>query len=404
MEMTREQAAAAVAAAAVERDSIQANLLDLEGSFGKRMLAGATLTGDSKRRWDEAAAEMAALWELFNGYQEVVDRAAKLMAGARHISDRQLAQISALLNGASVELTRQKPLGLRDLTETGRADLTLAAAVHEMQRAFAVVAELVAAAESVWSETADGLSEIGTQLAAAQDEIGGLGDDEVTSALAAAEAELVQLREVLNSDPLSLWQGSRVDTSRLERLHAQGAAATARAAGLARLRTDARGRISAAMAAVAAVTTAREGADAARTSAAAKIAHHCLPPAPPEVADLKVRLATLGKLEAAGRWARLAAELGTIETEAASATARYRDVELAAAALLGKRDELRGLLDAYKAKAARLGAAEDTELASRYQQARDLLWAAPCDLAVAAAAVENYQRAIFAFNEGRRPI
>ena len=39
-QMTREQAAAAVADATAERDSIQANLLDLDGSFGKRMLAG----------------------------------------------------------------------------------------------------------------------------------------------------------------------------------------------------------------------------------------------------------------------------------------------------------------------------------------------------------------------------
>ncbi|HEX7994826.1 MAG TPA: hypothetical protein VF506_12955, partial [Streptosporangiaceae bacterium] len=339
----------------------------------------------------------------FNAYQEVVNRAVELLAGARHLSDREVTQISAMLTGASVELTRQRPLGRRDLTETGRADLTLAAAVDEMQRAFAVVGSLIAAAESVWNEMADGLGEIGTQLAVAQDEIEGLRDDEVGSAFAAAEAELRQLRDVLNSDPLSLWQGGRVDISRLERLRAQAAAATARAEDLARLRTDARIRISAAMAAVAAVTTAREGADAARISAGAKIADDYLPPPPPEAANLDLRLATLGKLEAAGRWARLAAELRTIETEAAEAAARYRDAEQAAAALLDKRDELRGLLDAYQAKAARLGAAEDTELANCYQQARQLLWAAPCDLAIAAAAVERYQQAVLVLNEGRRP-
>jgi len=48
-QMSRDQAAAAVAAATAERDSIQANLLDLDGSFGKRMLAGATLTGGNWR-------------------------------------------------------------------------------------------------------------------------------------------------------------------------------------------------------------------------------------------------------------------------------------------------------------------------------------------------------------------
>jgi hypothetical protein len=402
MAMTREQAAAAVAEATAERDSIQANLLDLDGSFGKRMLAGAALTGESKRRWEGAAAELAALWAIFNAYQRVVDYAAELLAGPRRLSGRELTQITAMLNGTPVELTRQKPLGRRDLTETGRADLTLAAAVHEMQRAFAVVADVVAAAESVWNETADGLSEIGTQLAAAKEKVAGLGDGEVTSAGAAAEAELGQLRDLLNSDPLALWQGGRVDTSRLERLRTRAAAAAARAVGLARVRADARQRISAAQAAVAAVTAAREGADAARVSAAAKIAGEYLP-RPPEAAGLDARLATLGKLEAAGRWARLAAELDTIETEAADATARYRDAERAAAALLGKREELRGLLDAYQAKAARLGAAEDPGLAARYQQARDLLWAAPCDLAVAAAAVTHYQQVVLAQSGGRRP-
>ena len=36
--LTRDQAQAVVAAAAAERDAIQANLLDLDGSFGKRLL------------------------------------------------------------------------------------------------------------------------------------------------------------------------------------------------------------------------------------------------------------------------------------------------------------------------------------------------------------------------------
>jgi hypothetical protein len=71
------------------------------------------------------------------------------------------------------------------------------------------------------------------------------------------------------------------------------------------------------------------------------------------------------------------------------------------AALVARRDELRGLLGAYKAKAARLGAAENEDLAARYDQARELLWTAPCDLAAATAAVTGYQQAILAM-EGRR--
>ena len=80
MAMTREQVAAAVAEATAERDSIQTNLLDLDGSFGKQMLAGATLTGESELRWEAAAADLAALWEIFNAYAAVVDQAAELIA------------------------------------------------------------------------------------------------------------------------------------------------------------------------------------------------------------------------------------------------------------------------------------------------------------------------------------
>ena len=71
------------------------------------------------------------------------------------------------------------------------------------------------------------------------------------------------------------------------------------------------------------------------------------------------------------------------------------------AGLLSRRDELRGLLEAYKAKAARLGAAEDPGLTDRYDQARELLWTAPCDLNAAADAVNRFQQAVLAIGAQR---
>src|SRR5258705_1762187 len=135
--MTREQAAAAVAAATAERDSIQGNLLELDGSFGKQMLAGAALAGESKRRWEAVTAGLAALWETFTAYAAVVDKAARLLAGPRRSSERELAQITTLLTGASVEVTRSVPLTRPDLTQTGRPRLTPAPAGREMRRALA---------------------------------------------------------------------------------------------------------------------------------------------------------------------------------------------------------------------------------------------------------------------------
>lgn len=398
--MTRDQAAAAVAAATAERDSIQANLLDLDGSFGKRLLDGAALTGVSRQRWETASADLAALWEIFTAYAAVVDRAAELLTRARRPGSPELAAITSMLTGPSVKLTRTPaPLARRDLTDRGRSDLTIASAVAQMKQAFATVAEVTAAAESVWNETAGALTEIGTELDAAQEQAAGLGDAEATGTLAAAVAGLASLREVLSSDPLALWQRGRVDTARLERLRTQAAAAVARAADIARVRADAERRIGSATAAVAAASAAWQDATAARERAAAKIA--VLPPPPAATVGLDVRVAALDTLRAARRWTRLAAELDAVETEAAAAERRYREAERAATALLGRRHELRGLLDAYQAKAARLGGTEDLDLSARYQQARDLLWTAPCDLAAASAALTEYQQAILA-REGRR--
>ena len=124
-----------------------------------------------------------------------------------------------------------------------------------------------------------------------------------------------------------------------------------------------------------------------------------LPPLPPDIAEPP--LASLTALAAAGRWARLEAELDRFEGELAASAAQTSESQRSVAALVARRDELRGLLGAYKAKAARLGAAENEDLAARYDQARELLWTAPCDLAAATAAVTGYQQAILAM-EGRR--
>src|SRR5262249_56087725 len=103
------QAAAAVAAAVAERDTIQANLLELDNSFGKRLLAGAALTGESRKRWDAVAADLTTLWQTFDAYSAVVDRAAELLAGLRRSATRELAEISSLLSGTSVKLTPPPP-------------------------------------------------------------------------------------------------------------------------------------------------------------------------------------------------------------------------------------------------------------------------------------------------------
>ena len=387
---TKEQAADAVAAARDERDSIQANLLDLDGSFGKRLLAGATLTGTTRQRWESAAGTLAALWILYQAYSAVIDRAAEALA--KRPGQKELAQITALLTGPSVEVDRgPAPLARRDLADAGREQLTLATARARMRGAFTKVTEVVSAAEQAWNDLA------GTLDAAARDLSGidALGDQDLGREGAEVRAELDRLRGLLNTDPL----GDKVNPAAANRLRDRAAAVAARSADLARLRDGAQQRIAAVTAAAAAAHAAREDAAAACARAAAKIT--AVPAVPADRTDLTARIAALDSLLAAGRWTRLSSELDLLERELASATTDFRDTERAVAGLLGRRDELRGLLDAYKAKAGRLGAAEDPGLDARYDQARELLWTAPCDLNAAADAVSNFQQAVLAIGAQR---
>jgi hypothetical protein len=397
--LTRERAPAAVQAAVAERDAIQANLLELDGSFGKRLLEGAALTGQTKRRWDATTVALGRLWQIFSAYSAVVDRAAE--AVTKHLGPRELAALSALLTGPSIELASgPSPLAGRDLADSGREDLTLVAAVTRMRRAFADVTDVVSGAEQVWNEMAGRLDSIAAELARVKPLAASFADEALTGNLAAAENKLAKLRDTLNTDPLSLWLGGpapgQVDTSAAERLAERVAAAVSRVDELARLRDDARQRIALVTAAAAAARAAGEDAAAAWQRAAAKITPAALPAQPPPVTDLSARLADLGVLLDGARWTRLSSELDLLERDLAEVTAGFRQAERTLASLLSRREELRGLLGAYRAKAARLGAAEDPRLTERYEHARGLLWTAPCDLEAAAEAVTAYQQAVLA--------
>jgi hypothetical protein len=381
--LTKKQAAEAVAAARDEREIMQANLLDLEGSFGRRLLAGATLTGITRQRWESAAGDLAALWDLYEAYSAVIDRAAETLA--RRPGQKGLAEITALLNGPSVEIDRgPAPLARRNLVDTGREQMTLTTARARMSAAFAWVTGVVSAAEQAWNDMAGKLDSAAADLS----EVDVLGDQDLAFERAEVQADLDWLRGLLNTDPL----GGQANPAAADRLLERAAAVAARSADLARTRDGARQRIAAVTAAADAARAAHEDAAAACLRAAAKIT--AVPLVPVGRTDLSARIAALDTLLAAGRWTRLSSELDLIERELASATSNSRDTERTVAALLGRRDELRWLFDAYKAKAARLGATEDSRLAARYDQARELLWTAPCDLTAAADAVNRFQQAV----------
>jgi len=375
---TRQQATEAATAAASERDTIQANLLDLDGGFGKQLLAGAQLSGASKQRWDTASAALAALWEIFNTYTTVVDQAVALAGG--RLGQRELAEISGLLTGPSVTIARAGS-ARRDIADPGFDKVTMATARARMRDAFTAVTDVTSAAEQRWNEQAGRLDAVASRLAG----LNPASDQEFAAEAGVVRSELDRLRAALNADPIG------ADLSAADRLNDRCQALAQRAASLAALRTGAAGQIAAIRALADSCRAARADASAAYQRATAKIV--AVPPVP-VAADPAPRLAELDALLAAGRWDRLRSELDLLERELTAVVSQFHETERTLVSLLSQRDELRGLLGAYKAKAARLGAAEDGTLAGLYEKARALLWTAPCDLTAASAAVTSYQQAV----------
>lgn len=109
------------------------------------------------------------------------------------------------------------------------------------------------------------------------------------------------------------------------------------------------------------------------------------PPPPPEPDEA---WATVRK-----RTAEWLDKLNRVERALTEADRRF-------AAPLAERDDLRGVLQGFRAKAAAHGLAEGAHLGDTYEAARRHLWSAPCDLTVAREHTQRYLDAVNALIDG----
>ena len=110
--------------------------------------------------------------------------------------------------------------------------------------------------------------------------------------------------------------------------------------------------------------------------------------------DLAAELDALAARAETASWQDAAAGLAAWGRRMDAVTAEVAQRVAAHQALLDRRIELRGRLDAYEAKAARMNRLEDAELAALRRRAHDALYTAPTDLVVAGDLVRDYQEAL----------
>lgn len=377
-------------------------LVALENHPGRKFLHDAQLTGQSLRRWESAKQAIGTLWDQFEAYRRVLADAQQLRERSARPNNTDLAELTRLLTGSVVDVsTEEVPLERRGLTGAGTITkrVSLRELVDGMRASFAEVAELVADGERVWSAYVGWLDTMQQRLDTARSLSDSLGPGAQAVALRRIGDELAELRAQVFADPLALVDtvpnGTGDPSSpRVRRIADELAAASRELDELARVREGIEDRLDRLRAALDEVADAVDEANQARATAQVKIVAPDLPAVGDPVPALRQRLEVLRQSREQGSWSRVSELLDGLERAVADAGVAARSARENATALLDRRAELRGRLDAYSAKAGRLSRMEDPEISALYQTAHRLLWTAPCDLGAATRAVVAYQRAL----------
>jgi hypothetical protein len=387
--------------ARTEADALTRALTELQDHPGYRFLDSAHRTGVTEKRWSAARELVPTLWTAVGQYRGVLEQAEAVRDRRHRPGPAELTELAALLDGPSVVLgTTVIPLERRGMT--GPTAITqhasLAQLVAELTNRYAEVVAVVTAAQAVLDAHAGPLDELTEQLTAARARIGALDLAEtghpVVGALDRLDQELTGLRELVFSDPIALSDNGDPAASRLAALRGELARVGTELADLAAFHADSAQRLGRVAADLDALAAAESAAVAAVRATREKIAPVNLPAPADSVAVLRARLAEVTQRAGGADWLRAADELTGLADSVRAAEKHAERVRELAVALLDRRTELRGRLEAYQAKAGRLGLAEDGDLDAGHRLAHDHLWSSPTDLAAATRALNAYQRLI----------
>ena len=373
-------------------ERIVQNLVDLDADVTRQMLeSSSTLRGRTAQEWSGALVAMENLWRGQMALADLLDRVAKARGTRASVPRAAVARLTELLEGPSLALPRTG--GRPALTETTAPTdrCTVHDAIDGMSASYDTLHALVSEVGAVWTVVIPRLEALDlalVRLEAAAEASGNRRPDE----LAVARQSLADALAEARDDPLALHEDVLVSLP----------AMVDRMAELVRdsqsLLQDVLGELAGLESQMEAARRALEAAERTTAEDAAKV----LPPTGRrnEVAEARRMLERTEE--------ELADCRAEVDVDAAQARRRFEGIRrgvteldqfcagLAAGngANVVERDELRGRLVAFRAKAQALGRAEDLHLDRLYQEASDTLYHAPCDLDQARALVRSYQRAL----------
>lgn len=380
-------------------------LVELTDYNAYKLLESAPLSGLTAERWQRVSAKIAALWDDFTAYQDVLNHAKEIRGRRVKPRPEDLAAITELIRGASIALST-KSVALSERTLLGPSSITesatLAQTLDRMNTEYQLAADFIAQAETAWNRLFAAADPVQEKLKRLGESARGIGDRSVNTAVAGLIDEYAALRREVFADPLGLSGAGSTFPGRLAAIERRIGGVAEAAAHQADLRADfERGTEH-----LRQLVERIDAVEAAQRSIAQvvrdKILIGNLPAFTAQAPALRARLAALDTLREQGQWGRLTSEAEILADALEAALAAAAKVEALMSGLLERREELRGRLQAYRVRAARRGAAENQPLEAYYQTARELLWTRPCDLAASTRALAAYQKAVLALDEPGR--
>lgn len=405
----REEVDRALDRLGAEYEAIETSLLALQDHAGRRLLEGADLIGTTKERWAAAERSITVLWSLFDAYTAALERARVLRTRRRWPSAQELAELMELLHGDAV--TVPGPAAADGAPGDGPAGpgerFSLVGLVERMNGLYARSLDVIVTADAVWSTLPARIDLLSAELQRTRSLAHSVGvrpgEHPAGDDLERITGELLRLRARVIEDPLAFWVssstgssapgGGRPDTERYDRAARALEDIRREVAAVLDVRQDAERRLMQLRDVLSRADRTLTEARQARGEVLAKIAASEVPAVSGPSAALHEQLAAAADYRRRAQWHRLSPLLESLEDEAEEELHRARESLTAVTAPLAVRAELRGRLDAYRAKVTRHGMAADPLLIERYDLARRMLWSAPCDLRAAEQAVWRYQQA-----------